>query len=152
MQRIKILLLAIGSCFFIAANLSAQVKNKPKTKTTARPATKAPDDGIRQYWFVMLKKGENRTHDSATAAKIQAGHMANITSLYNAGKLKVAGPFGDDGDWRGIFVFDCATKEEVEKLLAADPAISAGRLAYDIHPWWTAPTGSFKPGIPKKLY
>mgnify|MGYP000987604640 FL=1 len=78
--------------------------------------------------------------------------MANISSLYNAGKLKVAGPFGDDGEWRGIFVFDCATKEEVEKLLATDPAISAGRLAYDIHPWWTAPTGSFKPGIPTKLY
>ena len=152
MQRIKILLLAIGSCFFIAANLSAQVKSKTKTKTTARQAAKAPEDGIRQYWFVMLRKGENRTHDSATAAKIQAGHMANITSLYNAGKLKVAGPFGDDGDWRGIFVFDCATKEEVEKLLVTDPAISAGRLAYDIHPWWTAPTGSFKPGIPRKLY
>ena len=98
----------------------------------------------------MLIKGNNRTQDSATAAKIQDGHMANITSLYNAGKLKVAGPFGDDGDWRGIFIFDCETKEEVEKLLVTDPAINAGRLAYNIHPWWTAATGSFKPGIPQQ--
>jgi uncharacterized protein YciI len=152
MQRIKILVLATVSYFFIAENLPAQVKNKPKTKATVKPAVKGPEAGIRQYWFVMLKKGNNRTQDSATAAKILDGHMANITRLYNAGKLKVAGPFGDDGDWRGIFIFDCETKEEVEKLLATDPAISAGRLAYDIHPWWTAATGNFKPGIPKKLY
>ncbi|MFM6925481.1 MAG: YciI family protein [Ferruginibacter sp.] len=151
MQRTRFLLFAIIPCFFIAGNVEAQVSSRPKAKTAAKPAAKSPEAGIRQYWFVMLKKGNNRTQDSVTAAKIQEGHMANITSLYNAGKLKVAGPFGDDGDWRGIFIFDCETKEEVEKLLATDPAIHAGRLAYEIHPWWTAPSGSFKPGIPKKL-
>jgi len=70
--------------------------------------------------------------------------MANITRLYNEGKIKVAGPYGDDGNWRGIFVFDAATKEEVETLLTTDPAISSGRLSYEIHPWWTSPVGSFK--------
>ena len=92
----------------------------------------------------MLTKGINRTQDSVTAAKIQEGHMANITRLYNEGKIKVAGPFGDDGNWRGIFIFDAATKEEVETLLTTDPAISSGRLSYEIHPWWTSPVGSFK--------
>ncbi len=149
MQQIKILILAI-SCFFIAENLSAQVNNNAKTKAAGKTAAKTPEANIKQFWFVMLKKGNNRNQDSATAAKLQAGHMANINSLYYAGKLKVAGPFGDDGDWLGIFIFDCETKEEVEKLLATDPAISAGRLGYDIHPWWTAPIGSFKPGIPQK--
>lgn len=114
-----------------------------------------PEEQIRQYWFVMLLKGNNRTQDSATAAKIQEGHMANINKLYEEGKLKVAGPFGDDGNWRGIFIFDasaegCKTKEDVEKLLQTDPAVSSGRLAYDIRPWWTAAIGSFKPGIPEK--
>ncbi|MES1226588.1 MAG: YciI family protein [Bacteroidota bacterium] len=109
-----------------------------------------PEDKIRQYFFVMLTKGENRARDSAAAAKLQAGHMANINKLYYEGKLKVAGPFGDDGNWRGIFIFDCASKEEVEVLLKTDPAIAAGSLAYEIHPWWTASMGSFKPGIPKK--
>jgi uncharacterized protein YciI len=109
-----------------------------------------PEDQIRRYWFVMLTKGNNRTHDSTTAAKIQEGHMANINRLYYDGKIKVAGPFGDDGDWRGIFIFDCETKEEVEKLLKTDPAIAAGRLSYDLRPWYTAPIGSFVPGKPKK--
>ncbi|MEI7735579.1 MAG: hypothetical protein WCI49_08930 [Ferruginibacter sp.] len=27
---------------------------------------------------------------------------------------------------------------------------NAGRLSYDIRPWWTAPTGSFAPGKPKQ--
>lgn len=110
---------------------------------------KKSEDPIRQYWFVMLTAGNNRTQDSVTAAKIQEGHMANINKLYYDGKIKVAGPFGDDGKWRGIFIFDCQTKEEVEKLLKTDPAVSSGRLTYEIHPWWTAATGSFVPGKPK---
>ncbi|MEQ1797037.1 MAG: YciI family protein [Lacibacter sp.] len=116
----------------------------------AQQKTEKMEDQIRQYWFVMLLKGNNRTHDSTTAAKIQEGHMANITKLYYEGKLKVAGPFGDNGNWLGIFIFDCKTKEEVEQLLKTDPAVSSGRLAYDIRPWWTAPTGNFKPGVPEK--
>ena len=111
---------------------------------------KKMEDQIKQYWFVMLLKGPNRDQDSVTAAKIQQGHMANINRLYNAGKLKVAGPFGDDGNWLGIFIFDSPSKEEVEKDLKTDPAIESGRLNYDIRPWYTAPTGSFTPGKPKK--
>lgn len=106
------------------------------------------EDNIKQFYFVMLLKGPNRNQDSATAAKIQEGHMANINRLYKAGKLKVAGPFGDDGDWLGIFIFDCATREELETLLKTDPAVAAGRLKYDIHPWYTSAVGSFKPGKP----
>ena len=111
---------------------------------------KKPDQQIRQYWFVMLTAGNNRNQDSIAAANIQQGHMANISRLYNEGKLKVAGPFGDEGKWIGLFIFDCETKEEVEKLLKTDPAIAAGRLSYEIHPWWTAATGSFTSGKPAK--
>lgn len=111
-----------------------------------------PEEQIRKYWFVMLLKGTNRTQDSATAAQLQEGHMANITRLYNEGKIKVAGPFGDNGNWRGIFIFDCETEEEVKQLLNSDPAIAAGRLAYELHPWYTAPIGSFVPGKPGKKF
>jgi uncharacterized protein YciI len=117
----------------------------------AIPAISQKDNApqIKQFWFVMLTKGDNRTQDSVTAAKIQAAHLANIGRLYNEGKLKVAGPFDDD-KWIGLFIFDCETKEEVEKLVKADPAIAAGRLAYEIKPWYTVPSGSFSPGKPAK--
>lgn len=126
---------------FFSATVQAQDKKEKKE-----------EEQIRKYWFVMLLKGPNRTQDTATAAKIQKAHLDNINRLYNEGKIKVAGPFGDRGDWLGIFIFDCETKEEVEKLLQTDMAVSSGRLAYDIRPWYTAPTGSFEPGIPKKKY
>ncbi len=114
-----------------------------------------PEDQIQQYWFVMLLKGPNRSHDSATSAKIQKGHMANINRLYYEGKLKVAGPFGDNGNWSGIFIFDaaaagCKTKDDMEKLLQSDPTVASGRLICDIRPWYTAPIGSFAKGVPEK--
>jgi len=108
------------------------------------------ENQIPQYWFVMLTAGSNRSQDSVTAARIQQEHLANINRLYNDGKLKVAGPFGDEGKWIGLFIFDCETKEEVEKLVKTDPAVAAGRLNYEIHSRWTAATGSFLPGKPTK--
>jgi uncharacterized protein YciI len=118
----------------------------------AQDTARSPQPAIRQFWFVLLLKGANRTQDSASAARIQDGHMANMRRLYSAGKLKVAGPFGDDGDWRGLFIFDCTTRQEVEQLLQTDPAIRSGRLAYEIKPWYTLPTGSFAPGKPKEVF
>lgn len=116
----------------------------------ATPKKAAEEMNIKEYWFVLLKSGPTRNQDSATAAEIQKAHMANINRLYYDGKLKVAGPFGEDGDWQGLFIFDCKSKEEVEQLLKTDKAVASGRLTYEIHSWYTAPMGSFKPGKPKK--
>jgi uncharacterized protein YciI len=135
--------------FFIGLFLIITAFCYSQNKSVVKPKQKI-ENKIKQYWFVLLTEGKNRTQDSATAAKIQEGHMANISRLYYEGKLKVAGPFGDEGNWKGIFIFDSNTKEEVENLLNTDPAVAAGRLAYDIRPWWTAATGSFVPGKPKK--
>ena len=92
---------------------------------------------LKQYFMVILTKGPNRTQDSLTAQKIQKAHMENIGRLYEEGKIDLAGPFADDSDWRGVFVFNVETQEEVEKLLQTDEAIHSGRLSYIIHPWLT---------------
>lgn len=141
MKHIIILMMMV-----LAADFSANAQN------VSKPAN-APEEQIRKYWFVLLTKGNNRTQDSAMARQLQEGHMANIKRLYAEGKLKVAGPFGDDGDWRGIFIFDtgakgCTTNEEIEHRLKTDPAIASGRLSFEIYPWYTAPIGSFAPGKP----
>jgi uncharacterized protein YciI len=61
---------------------------------------------MKQYWLVLLLKGANRTQDSATAATIQEGHMANIRRLGSEGVLLMAGPRGYERDLRGIFILD----------------------------------------------
>ena len=99
---------------------------------------------MKQYWMVFLKHGPHRDQDSATAAKIQKGHLANINRLAELGKLLVAGPFGDEGDPVGIFILDCKDEAEAKDLCATDPAIQAGRLVPETRPWWTAKGGSFK--------
>jgi uncharacterized protein YciI len=57
--------------------------------------------------------------------------------LYKQGKLIAAGPFMENGDMRGIVVYRVATVEEAKQLAADDPAVKAGRLVIDTHPWMT---------------
>ncbi|HSB92897.1 MAG TPA: YciI family protein [Flavitalea sp.] len=112
--------------------------------TIAQDSSSVEKPKMKQYFFVMLKAGANRSQDSTAAAKIQEGHMANIRKLAADGKLIVAGPFGDDGNWRGIFILDTPTLQEAEQLVKTDPAIQSGRLSYEIHPWWTMQGTVFK--------
>ena len=131
------LLLAISS-------VSVSAQNDKEKKEDKVKAPKEEGYEMKQYFFVMLLEGKNRTQDSATAAKIQEGHIANINRLAGLGKIMVAGPFGDRGNWKGLFIFNAASKEEVIELLKTDPAVSSGRLDYDVRPWWTAKNCVFK--------
>ena len=91
---------------------------------------------LTQMFFAFLTRGEKWTPERTPATEeIQKGHMANINRLAEMKKLIAAGPFGDDGRLRGIFVFRVASLEEAKALTATDPAVQAGRLAMEIHPW-----------------
>ncbi|MBI5768401.1 MAG: hypothetical protein HZA93_11445 [Verrucomicrobia bacterium] len=101
------------------------------------------------YFFCLLTKGPNSGAGTPEERqKIQAAHLANITRLHGAGKLLVAGPFMDNGNWRGLFIFKCATLEEAQALAASDPAVQAGRLAVEIHPWLTQQGNILDPEFP----
>lgn len=87
-------------------------------------------------YLAFLTRGEKWTAEkTAASAEIQKAHLANIQKLADQKKLVVAGPFGDNGTLRGIFVFKVASLEEARALAATDPAVQAGRLALQIHPW-----------------
>jgi uncharacterized protein YciI len=91
---------------------------------------------LKQYYFVMLKKGPNRNQDSLQSQKIQEGHMKNITDLSNEGKLVCAGPFGDE-EGGGILILNVSAYDVAKEVVERDPAIISGRLIYEIRPWWT---------------
>jgi uncharacterized protein YciI len=87
-------------------------------------------------YFTFLTRGEKWTPEKTPATEeIQKGHMANINRLAEMKKLIAAGPFGDNGRLRGIFVFRVGSMDEAKALTASDPAVQAGRLAMEIHPW-----------------
>ncbi|MBL4625148.1 MAG: hypothetical protein JKY42_08430 [Flavobacteriales bacterium] len=82
---------------------------------------------IMKYYRCFLKKGPNRDNtDTVKVAEIQVGHLAHVDSLAQVGKVHIVGPFGDDGDIRGVVIFDVATKEEVLELESRDPAVMVG--------------------------
>ncbi len=92
--------------------------------------------GMRQYVMAFLKRGPNRDQDSATAVALQRAHLDNIRKLAEEGKLVLAGPYMDDFEIRGIYIFAVETVEEAEALTGSDPAIQAGRLIMELHPWY----------------
>jgi uncharacterized protein YciI len=105
---------------------------------SSKPATE-PVFEMTTYYFGLITRGPNAgTGTPEERQQIQAAHLANIKRLADAGKILVAGPFADNGEWRGIFIYKCASLEEAQALAATDPAVAAGRLKVEIHPWMTA--------------
>lgn len=92
--------------------------------------------GMRRYVMALLKEGPNRNQDSTEAAQIQRSHLDNISRMAEEGSLVMAGPFFDDWEVKGIYIFAVETIEEAEELTKTDPAIQSGRLVMELHPWY----------------
>lgn len=136
----KLLLLAL----VLFSGVTASIAQSDSTKALPQ---------VKQFWLVVLKTGpqDKVITDSAQRAKLFAGHFSNMERLYKEGILKVAGPFGrNDFTWRGLFILDCATKEEAEGYVKTDPSVAAGIFITDIVPWYSEAVGSFVPGKPKE--
>jgi len=86
----------------------------------------------------FLKKGPNRKEgdgNNPEVQQLQKDHLANINLLAEMKKLVAAGPFGDNGELRGLFVFRVGSLKEAEELAATDPMIKIDRLRLELHPW-----------------
>ena len=67
----------------------------------------ADERGMKKYVMAFLLRGDRvAEYTPEQRQEILAGHMANIQAYATMGKLQIAGPFMDDGDWRGIFILD----------------------------------------------
>ncbi len=98
----------------------------------------ADDYGMKNYFLVVLKTGENKTTDKEFINNGFRGHMENMGKLVKDGKLVVAGPFGKNTDqFRGIFILqNLKDMEEAKAVVDTDPAVKAGLLGYSIYPWY----------------
>ena len=154
-------LIAATTLLLTACGETPEVTETPKAKEPETMNAKfdpqlaeklgADDYGMKNYVMAFLKVGPNRDQDSATAAQIQRAHLDNINRLVAEKKMIVAGPFLDDTDIRGIFIFNVATIEEAEALTLTDPAVKSGRLIMELHPWYGSAALIEIPALHKKV-
>jgi uncharacterized protein YciI len=99
----------------------------------------APPSKMATYYFGFLKHGPKWTAEKTPETeKLQAAHMANINAMAKTGKLVIAGPFENGGDYAGVYIFKVGSIDEAKTLAESDPAIKAGRLVAEVHPWMVA--------------
>jgi uncharacterized protein YciI len=97
-------------------------------------------------YMVFLKRGPTWTpEETEETEQLQKRHLAYLRQMRRAGKMIMSGPFTDGGQLRGVSVYRVETLEEARALAGADPAVLAGRLAVEVHPWFVSESD-----LPKK--
>ena len=132
----------ILACIAIISSIVYTSNNNTGLNLIEEPGTAKNDTTpvyeMKQYWLTFLYKGPNRNQDSATAARIQKAHIANIERLASEGKIIMAGPMGYNRDLQGIFIINAKDSAEAASFIKTDSAVILGRLRFEVHPWWTA--------------
>jgi len=83
---------------------------------------------MQQYYLAFLKTGPNRSQSEAEAEKLQNAHLAHLGKMYDLGYADISGPFADDGEIRGITIYNVPTLKMADSLANADPMVKSGRL------------------------
>ena len=110
----------------------------PETERRNLPAAQPAKVEMLTYYMGFLKKGAKWTPEvTPETTRIQEQHLAHIRKSADSGKLILAGPFADNGDIRGVLVYKTASLEEAKAIAEQDPAVQAGRLSVEMHPWMT---------------
>ena len=157
MNTIKIIYMllfvaVISSCVSIKTEINSETKLK--TLSISQLKEKLTSEGfltfdyidektqdtilMQQYFIAFLKRGPNRSQNEDEAKALQSSHLAHLSKMYELGYADISGPFGDDGDIRGITIYNVPNIEMADSLANADPMVKAGRLVIDVHPWWAA--------------
>ena len=157
MERLKIILLA-GLLIVLACKEVEEpgptVKDEAPKKSMASLKKELTDKGfqifdyvdeetkdtvlMQQYFIAFLKRGPERSQNKEETDSLQALHLAHLGRMYELGYADISGPFGDDGDIRGITIYNVPTLQIADSLANLDPSVQAGRLEIEVHPWWAA--------------
>jgi uncharacterized protein YciI len=125
-----------GWIFFFASLFSLACIAQNTFDSALAKKVGADDYGMRKYIMAFLKTGPIEIKDSVERRKLLMAHLANIQRLAKEGKLILAGPFMDDQKITGIFIFNVESIDEARALTATDPAVKAGTLEMELHPWY----------------
>jgi len=98
----------------------------------------AEPPAFEQYTLVLIKSGDHWSPNTPEFMDVMKQHHAFVQQMTDQGNLAVAGPFplSDHRELRGIAIFRVGA-EQTAKLTQDDPAVKAGLLKAEIHPWGT---------------
>lgn len=109
------------------------------------------ENGMKMFHLVLLTSGPKADLPKTVQDSLFKGHMDNIHRLADLGLLSLAGPFGKNDRYRGLFIFNTESAQDTEELLKTDPAIEGGALGYEIYPWYGSAAVNEIPHIHKKI-
>lgn len=151
---LALLLLALwGPGWVVPAQAgAAAAANKASYDPALAKRLGANENGMRQYVLVILRTGPTPLPKGKARDAMFAGHFANIARLAAAGKLALAGPFGEhNGDWRGLFLLAVDDVEQARLLTATDPVIAQGEMIAEYHPWYGSAAAMMLPELHQRL-
>jgi uncharacterized protein YciI len=81
-------------------------------------------------WFVKIERG---IVERATFDRYVPAHRAYVRHLIATGHQAKTGYWGDFGG--GMLLFKAASLDEAKVIVARDPLIANGCVAYELHEW-----------------
>jgi uncharacterized protein len=120
-----------------AGRLAAELHGPWEVDPSAIHAPAEPP-GMEQYTLVLMKRGEHWKPDAREFMEVIKGHHAFVQRMTEKGNIALAGPFplSDPGELRGVTIFR-VNEAQTAKLTQEDPAVKAGILKPELHPWAT---------------
>jgi len=115
-------------------------------KPAAAPAEEAPPPTL---FAVRFNPGPKWVVGKPPMEQPAIGeHVTSFEGLVNAGRCCCCGPFLDGTG--GLAILTVASMDEAKAIAAADPAVKAGTLVPEIHPWMMALCAKDCCAAPKK--
>lgn len=122
--------------FALIASANTFAQTNPNYDEKLAKELNADDYGMKPYYFIILKSGNNTDTLHRNESFVQ--HLKNINRLVKEQKLVVAGPMmKNDKNYRGIFIFqNIKTEDELKAILDSDLAIKNKFLDYEFYNWY----------------
>lgn len=120
-----------------SSNKDTLISNPNYNKVLAQKLS-GDEYGMKSYFLVILKTGENTSMTKELISESFRGHMKNINRLVKEEKLILAGPFEkNENNYRGVFILNnIKSVQEAKDLLQTDLAIKNRLLDYEIYTWY----------------
>jgi uncharacterized protein YciI len=92
---------------------------------------------MEKYSLLLVHQGAKWDPKSPVPQDVIKQHLSYLMGLMQQGQLALAGPFHDNGELKGIFIYS-VPMDEAMKLEAEDPMVINGFFKIEGHPWATA--------------